>query len=96
MKPHRVRSSHIARFCSGVDSLIVEGASPADNAGGTIGSGCGGGMGTESLGGGGMVIESLSGAGGASGAARIERLRGEMDRIALGSEGIDIGNGVGR
>jgi hypothetical protein len=103
VKPHRIRSSHIARFCSGVGSPVVEGATPADNAGGTIGSGCGGGMDTESLGSGGMVMESLSGGGmiieslsGVGGAARIESLRGEMDRIALGNEGIDIGNGVGR
>jgi hypothetical protein len=47
VSPHRIRSSHIARFSSGICSTVVEGAIPADNAGGTVGSNCGGGIGSK-------------------------------------------------
>ena len=75
-KPHRVRSSHIARFSSGVCSTVVEGAIPADNAGGTVGSDCGGSMGK---GGAGWPVRSEGGRG------------GELRRVALGCQEKFIG-----
>lgn len=95
--PYRVRSSHIARFCSAVNSTVVGGATPADNAGGTAGSGCGGGMRKGSLGGGGGrgtmgSKRSLGGGGAASGAVRVERdgLDGRTWRDVLGDVGIIV------
>ena len=95
--PYRVRSSHIARFCSTVNSTVVEGATPADNAGGTAGSGCGGGMGKGSLGGGGKggtmgSKGSLGGGGTAGGAIRVEidGFNGRTWRDVLGDVGIIV------
>ena len=76
----------MARFSSGVCSTFVEGAIPADNAGGTVGSDGGRCIGK---GGGGCV-------GGTGWPVRREGRRGgDLGRIALlGSQGIVIGDRV--
>ena len=78
MKPYRVRSSHIARFSSGVCSTVAKGATVADNAGGTAGSGGGGGMGADPLG----------GAGGARSLFKLRTIGRPKDCNALGPEGV--------
>ena len=84
-KPHSVRFSHIARFFSRVCSTVIEGATPAGNAGRTVGSDCGADMGKGPFG----------GAGCAGGAGRLVRSEGqcggELGCIALGCQGIVIG-----
>lgn len=84
-KPHCVRSSHIARFSSVVCSTVVEGAIPTDIAGGTAGSdwgGCIGKGGAGWVGGTGWPVR------------RATRRGGELGRVALGSQGMVIGDRV--
>lgn len=89
MRPHRVRSSHITRFSSGVGSTVFEIATAADNTGRTAGSGCGGGMGEGSLGGAGWPVRC---AGGQRGGDRIAL---GIPKAVTGSPGRS-GAGVGR